>query len=270
MYWTFISKRVLQDLESLPNSIPVHKTINNQTSKINHSFELDSIKYYSASKIRCQSTHEISEKMVTSKYQRFHDIQIEFPMVRKRRLANILSNPNDYCQRTRPGKKATLAGTILKKYKDIRLSNPNNDKILQSSFYTQDMMGSRRSINMIQSQQKLMDRQCSNGSSSPKIPTTISPITPITPTTSKQQQQYIIRSKLGQSVDLEKIKPPRQLQPLSDILSCSPRAATRQEALKISHHKTNSSHSTNSLYIMNKVYGNVKNKNLPKSIFKVK
>lgn len=35
--------------------------------------------------------------MVTSKYQRFHDILIEFPMVRKRRLANILSNPNDYC-----------------------------------------------------------------------------------------------------------------------------------------------------------------------------
>lgn len=37
-------------------------------------------------------------------------------------------------ERTRPGKKGTLAGTILKKYKDIRLSNPNNDKLLQCSF----------------------------------------------------------------------------------------------------------------------------------------
>ncbi|CAD8085055.1 unnamed protein product [Paramecium sonneborni] len=267
MYWTFISKRVLQDLESIPNSNPVHKTINNITSKINHSFELDSFKLYSASKIRCQSTHEISEKMVTSKYQRFHDIQIEFPMVRKRRLAKIISNPNDYCQRSRTGKRGTLAGTILKKYKDIRLTNPYNDKVLQSSQQTQEMISSRRSIHTIQSQQQIKERQCSNGSSSPKIPTTISPITPIAP---KQQQNYIIRSKLGQSVDLGKFKHPRQLQPLSDITSCSPRAAIQPLAYKTFHRKTNSQNSINSLYVMNKVYGNVSNKNLPKSIFKVK
>ncbi|CAD8175293.1 unnamed protein product [Paramecium pentaurelia] len=265
MYWNFISKRVLQDLESIPNSTPTHKTINAQTTKINHSFELDSSNQFSTSKIRCQSTHEISEKMVTSKYQRFHDIQIEFPMVRKRRLANILSNPNDYCQRTRPGKKGTLAGTILKKYKDIRLSNSNNDKLLQCSFQTQDVISSRKSINMMQSQKQVIERQ-SNDSTSPRLPTTMSPNTP---TASKKQNKYIIRSKLGQSVDLEKIKPPRQLQPLSDNQSCSPRAI-RQVTDNTQHKKTTSSNSTNSLYVMNKVYGNTSNKNLPKSIFKVK
>ncbi|CAD8179818.1 unnamed protein product [Paramecium octaurelia] len=266
MYWTFISKRILQDLESIPNSTPKHKLINNKANKINHSFELDTLKQVSTSKIRCQSTHEISDKMVTSKYQRFHDIQIELPMVRKRRLANILSNPNDYCQRTRPGKKGTLAGTILKKYKDIRLSNPNNDKLLQGSFQTQEVISSRKSINMMQSQKKVIERQYSNGSSSPKLPTTISPNTP---TSTKKQNKYIIRTKLGQSVDLEKMKHPRQLQPLFDNSSCSPRV-TRQLTDKTQHQKTASSNSANSLYIMNKVYGNTSNKNLPKSIFKVK
>ncbi|CAD8177095.1 unnamed protein product [Paramecium pentaurelia] len=266
MYWTFISNQVLQDLESIPNSTHVHKIINNQTTKINHSFQLDSFKQFSASKIRCQSTHEINDQIVASKYQRFHDIKIEFPMVRKRRLANILSNPNDYCQRIRPGKKGTLAGTILKKYKDIRLSNPNNDKLLQCSFSTQEIITSRKYIHMMKTQTTIKERQLSNSSSSPNVPSTLSPITPIA---LKNQQKYIIRSKLGQSVDSEKIKHPRQLQPLSHFLSCSPRTI-RPVIDKTLHKKSNSSNSINSLYIMNKVYGNITNKYLPKSIFKGK
>ncbi|CAK81111.1 unnamed protein product (macronuclear) [Paramecium tetraurelia] len=176
-------------------------------------------------------------------------------------------------ERTRPGKKGTLAGTILKKYKDIRLSNANNDKLLQGSFQTQEVISSRKSINMMQSQKKVIERQYSNGSSSPKLPTTISPNTPTTTKKCiaiyKLENKYIIRSKLGQSVDLEKMKHPRQLQPLFDNSSCSPRA-TRQVTDKTQNQKTVSSNSTNSLYIMNKVYGNTSNKNLPKSIFKVK
>lgn len=64
-------------------------------------------------------------------------------MVRRKRLANILSNPNDYCcnnimsiiiiERSRNNKKATLAGTILKKYKDIRMNNSGTDRIMQYS-----------------------------------------------------------------------------------------------------------------------------------------
>lgn len=64
-------------------------------------------------------------------------------MVRRKRLANILSNPNDYCcnyiiliinvERSRNNKKGTLAGTILKKYKDIRMNNSGTDRIMQYS-----------------------------------------------------------------------------------------------------------------------------------------